>query len=109
MPIQRKLITGDQMPAITASSDHQAGDGFGLHANLGRAFIVFKDLLEISGLITATLVDAVKSLGVSAGIIINLELAVIAHLEFVIYVAYLHRFENVGLPFEVLVRQFEAV
>src|SRR5437660_6153454 len=109
MPIQCKLITGDQMPAITAASDHQAGDGFGLHANLCRAFIVFKDLLEISGLVTATLVDAVKSLGVSAGIIIDLELAVIANLKFVVYVAYLHGFENIRLSFEVLVRQLEAV
>src|SRR5437764_258383 len=109
MPIQRKLITRDQVSAIAASSDYQAGHGLGLHANLCRAFIVFKDLLEISGLVTAALVDAVKSLGVSAGIIINLELAVIANLEFVIYVAYLQGFENIGLPFEVLVRQLEAV
>src|SRR5438046_3327245 len=109
MPIQGKLITGDQVSTIAASSDHQAGHGLGLHANLCRAFIVFKDLLEISGLVTATLVDAVKSLGVSAGIIINLELAVIANQEFVIYVAYLHRFENIGLPFKVLVLQLEAV
>src|SRR2546430_9179300 len=105
MPIQRKLITGDQVSAIAASTDHQAGDGFGLHANLCRAFIVFKDLLEIPGLIAAALVDTVKTLGVSAGIIINLELAVIANLELVIYVAYLYGFENIGLPFEVLVRQ----
>src|SRR5437016_2236053 len=109
MPIQRKLITGDQVSAIAASSDHQAGDGFGLHANLRRAFIVFKDLLEISGLITATLIDAVKSLGVMARIVINLELAVIANLELVIDVAYLHGFKNIGLPFKVLVRQLEAV
>src|SRR5207244_10313904 len=87
----------------------EAGHRLLLHADADGALVVLEDVLQVSLLLAAAAVNAVEALGVFAGIIIELQLAVAPYLKLVRDLAGLNALLNRLLGFQVLVRQFEIV
>ena len=72
-------MSGDKVSAIAPAVNFDTGKRLFLHADLHRTGIVGKNVLEIGGLFTAGFVDAVEAAGVSPGIIVEFQAAVIGN------------------------------
>ncbi len=106
---QTKFMSGDKIAAIAGALNRQAQDAFFFHAEGNSAAVVLKDLLQLTGLGAAALVHAIEALRVSAGVIPDFQLAVVAHLQLVRDLADLHAGHDVLGRIQVLVGQFETM
>ena len=81
--VEREFEAGGDAEIGRIAGDVEGIDGFLLHADLGGPLVVIEDFLEFGGLGATAGGDAVKTLGVAAGIIVEFHPLVTAEFEFV--------------------------
>ena len=109
MPLERELVPGGELPAGALARDRERTCGLLLNPDGGRAIVVLEDVLDVAGPVAAPRADPVKALGVAAGEVVKLQLAVPRDLESVADGSHLHRGEHGFDGLEVLARQLEAL
>src|SRR5438128_2506716 len=107
MSVEGEFMSGNKVTAVSSPLNNETQQRLLLHANVHGSFVVLEDILEIAGLITSATRDAVETLCIAAGIIINLQQSI--EVQRVTDLSNLHFGQNRLFGFEVLVRQLKGV
>src|SRR5437879_4784100 len=107
MSFEGEFVSGNKVAAVSSPLNDDTQQCFLLHANIHGSFVVFEDVLEVAGLFATAARDAVETLCITAGVIINLQYSI--GVQRVQDLSNLHFGENWFFGFEMLVRQFKAV
>src|SRR5438874_10519149 len=73
MSVQVEFVSRNKVTAVSSALNDETRQRFLLHPNVHGSFVVFENVLEIAGLIATAARDAVETLCIAAGIIVNLQ------------------------------------
>lgn len=106
---QRQDVAGRQGAGVRGAGDHERRCGLGLHSERRGTRRGRKELLQFGRPGVPARVDPVETLGVAAGVVVDLEPAARGRAQRVRHAARRHRLLQQGRRFEAVARKLEVV